>query len=113
MPIILYALMALGFLLVVTTDGPIFCIHKNKTKELSIAIGHIYKTESPEDYARIALKIENESSKGNDTKSVTLKEAFVTDPKYVRCQWVNVWNIIFHELAGVNVIYIYSNTLLR
>ncbi len=26
---------------------------------------------------------------------------------------MNIWNIIFHELAGINVIYLYSNTLLK
>lgn len=44
---------------------------------------------------------------------MTLKEAFWSDPEYVRCQWVNVGQIIFHELSGINVIYIYSNVLLN
>lgn len=58
------------------------------------------------------IKIELEANKNASVKSPTLKEAFVTDPRYVRCQWVNVWHMIFHELAGINVVYIYSNTLL-
>lgn len=84
-PILLYVILALGFMFVVTTDGPIYCLQKQKTEECAIAVQHIYNTESPEDIKLIINKIESESSKNNDTKSVTLKEAFVSDPKYVRC----------------------------
>ena len=45
------------------------------------------------------------------TSKVSLKQAF-TDPEFSRCSWVNVTNIIFHELTGINVIFLYSNTIL-
>jgi hypothetical protein len=62
----------------------------------------------------IAEEIERRSSSTNaSAKTVTLKEAFWSNPQYVRCQWVNVWQIIFHELSGINIIYIYSNILLK
>jgi hypothetical protein len=44
---------------------------------------------------------------------VTLKEAFISDPKYTKATWVNIWNIFFHEMTGINVILLYSNTILR
>ena len=44
---------------------------------------------------------------------VNLKEAFLTDENYVRASWVNIVNVIFHELAGINVILQYSNTILE
>lgn len=46
------------------------------------------------------------------TSKVTLKQAFISDPEYTRCSWINIINIIFHELTGINVIFLYSNTIL-
>ena len=43
---------------------------------------------------------------------MSLKNAFVKDERYVRASWVNIINIVFHELTGINVILIYSNTIL-
>jgi len=31
----------------------------------------------------------------------------------MRAAWVNIFNIVFHELAGINVILQYSNTILE
>ena len=35
-----------------------------------------------------------------------------TDENFKRASWVNVMNVIFHELAGYNVIMQYSNIIL-
>lgn len=35
-----------------------------------------------------------------------------TDENYMRASWVNVANMFFHEVAGINVILQYSNTIL-
>ena len=35
---------------------------------------------------------------------VNLREAFIKDENYVRASWINIANVIFHELAGINVI---------
>ena len=43
---------------------------------------------------------------------MSLKEALWTDEQYCRASWVNIINIIFHELAGINVIMLYSNIIL-
>ena len=45
--------------------------------------------------------------------SVTLKEAFLTDERYTRASWVNVVMIVFHELTGINVVLMYSSTILE
>ena len=39
----------------------------------------------------------------NSTK-VSLADAFLYDENFKRASWVNVINIVFHELAGINVI---------
>ena len=43
---------------------------------------------------------------------VSVNEALYSDENYVRATWVNLINVIFHELAGINVILQYSNTIL-
>lgn len=43
---------------------------------------------------------------------MTYSQAFL-DPEYRKATWVNVWNILFHELTGINVIFLYSNTILQ
>ena len=111
-PIFLYALMAVGFSLIVQTDGPLYCLQKRHFEKCKVAIANIYQTQSEAEVREIMVKLESEANRGSSVKPPTLMEAFVTDPRYVRCQWVNVWNMIFHELAGINVVYIYSNTLL-
>ena len=44
---------------------------------------------------------------------VDLREAFLKDENYMRASWINIANVIFHELAGINVILQYSNTILE
>jgi hypothetical protein len=55
----MYLILALGFIFVVTTDGPIYCLQKNKTEECAVAVSHIYLADTPEEIARITLKIES------------------------------------------------------
>jgi len=44
------------------------------------------------------------TSKMTNSTKVSLTEAFIKDENFVRAGWVNVINIIFHEVAGINVI---------
>ena len=44
---------------------------------------------------------------------MSLNDAFCADEKYTRASWINVTNITFHELTGINVILLYSNTILE
>ena len=39
-------------------------------------------------------------------------DALWNDENYCRATWVNLFNVIFHEVAGINVIMQYSNTIL-
>ena len=39
-------------------------------------------------------------------------DALWNDENYCRATWINLANVIFHELAGINVILQYSNTIL-
>ena len=43
---------------------------------------------------------------------VPVSDALCKDENYVRASWINIVNVIFHELAGINVILQYSNTIL-
>ena len=43
---------------------------------------------------------------------VSYREAFCSDERFARSSWVNVVNMINHELTGINVIMAYSNTIL-
>jgi hypothetical protein len=47
-----------------------------------------------------------------ETARVTVTEAIWTNKKYVKCSWINITNIIFHELTGINVVLIFSNVIL-
>jgi len=38
------------------------------------------------------------------SSKVSVKQALIKDENYVRASWVNLINMIFHELAGINVI---------
>ena len=44
---------------------------------------------------------------------MTYKDAFCADERYRRASWVNVIYIVFHELTGINIILMYSNTILK
>ena len=74
------------------------------------AVAKIYITESEQQVNEIVefyrAKIEKKTS------SITLKQAFVTDPKYTGASRVNFVHVMFHELTGINVINAYSNIIL-
>ena len=42
---------------------------------------------------------------------MTYSEAFCTDERFTRGSWVNIVNMINHELTGINVILAYSDTI--
>ena len=44
---------------------------------------------------------------------MTYSEAFCTDERFTRGSWVNIVNMINHELTGINVILAYSSTILE
>lgn len=50
------------------------------------------------------------SQQGKSSSGVTLWQA-LTDPEYRASTWINVGNCFFHEVAGINVINLYSNQI--
>lgn len=50
------------------------------------------------------------SQQGKSSSGVTLWEA-LTKPEWRQSTWVNVGNCFFHEVAGINVINLYSNQI--
>ena len=55
----------------------------------------------------------NSGACGVHAQKATLKEAFFTDERYKRASWVNIAGIIFHETTAINVILLYSTTILE
>ena len=57
------------------------------------------------------MEYENSAKLTGSTK-VSVSAALWYDENYCRATWVNIWNAWFHEVAGINVILQYSNTIL-
>ena len=55
----------------------------------------------------------NSGACGEAAQKATLKQAFVADERYRRASWINVFNMIFHELTAINIILSYSETILE
>jgi hypothetical protein len=83
---------------------------KNDEDKAADSIAKIYHTSTGEETEQISTYLKSTIQK--ETSRVTFCEAFCTNEKYRTCSWVNIANIIFHELVGINVIMIYSNTIL-
>lgn len=98
----------LGFLVIVRTDTPKFLMQTSKEKAEQ-AIKTTYICDSQNEVAEIVEFMSKNNQK--ETSTVTIKEVF-TDPEYSRGTWVNVFGVIFHELTGINVIFLYSHTIL-
>ena len=52
------------------------------------------------------------STSQKETSDVTYKEALCSE-KYMKATWIGVVLMIFHELAGSNLILIYSNQIFQ
>ena len=55
----------------------------------------------------------NSGACGGNAQKATLKQAFVTDERYRRASWINVIEMIFHELTAINIVFAYSTTILE
>ena len=111
-PLILNFLMAVLLFTVITIDSPkYYMVNGNKESSLK-AIKKIYRTEDDDAYAEEISDFIKSTIQTQSTK-VTLKAAFFTDERYRRASWVSLIYIIFHELTGINVIELYSNTILE
>jgi len=70
----------------------------------------IYGTKNDEETEIITRYLRSTISKM--TSKVPYSEAFCYGEKYRKASWLNVIHIVFHELTGINVIMLYSNTIL-
>ena len=111
-PLILYLWIIVSLTCIVRTDGPKFYIAQNDNDSAIKAIHRIYQTNGDDDIAQEILEFISSTIQKAST-SVSLKEAFITDERYTRSSWVNVVMIVFHELTGINVVLMYSSTILE
>ena len=94
----------MGFLFVIKSDGPSFYLGQKNYDGARDSFEKIYKTlGDTSHYERFVADFEK-SKKMQGSSKVSVKQAFIKDENYVRASWVNLMNIIFHELAGINVI---------
>jgi MFS family permease len=106
-PIACMGTSVLLMLTIVRSDSVKFLIVKNNQKQARIAIRKLYKQATSDAIAD--NYIENLRQKlGNDSSGLTLIDA-VANPTYRKATWVNIGYIMFHELTGINVIFIYSD----
>jgi len=71
------------------------------------AIKKYYKGAKTDELAMTYLKY-LASLQGDSSSGVTMWEA-LSDPEYRMATWVNVGICFWHEVAGINVINLYSN----
>ena len=111
-PLILYVASTLGFLTVIKLDGPSFYLSQGQYELAERSFGNINKTEGDrEPFENLRREYENSAKLAGSTK-VSLQDAFWYDENYRRATWINIANVIFHEVAGINIILQYSNTIL-
>jgi len=107
-PIVFFVIVIIGMLTIVRTDTPKFLLQKDleAAKESINVIYEIDEDNSEVEIDRILTFMRNFNQK--ETSTVTLKETFVS-PKYKKNTWINIFNVIFHELSGINIIFLFSN----
>ena len=112
-PLLLFSVQSLGFIFLCKYDGPAYYLSIRKRREAYLSFKYIYKTEDEDgtEFEAFCLEYEKSTKQTKSTK-ITLKEAFFTDETYVRASWINILDVIFHELVGINVIFQYSTTIL-
>jgi len=82
---------------------------QGKYEEAKIALARIYDTKTQD--IEIIFK-EIISSIQKETSSVPFCKA-VCGSIYAKGTWIVVVLIIFHELSGINIILLYSNTIFK
>ena len=92
-------------------DGPKFCLSQNNRDGAYLSYKSIYLTEKDIHFYKMCADFKK-SSKLTNATTVSGADAFCKDENFLRASWVNIGSVIFHELAGINVIAQYSNTIL-
>lgn len=99
----------LGLLLVVKEDSIQFLVQNERYEEARAHIMRVYSQVETESDAELFLQAILVRS-GKDSSGVTLGMA-LCDPQHRTATWINFTYIIFHELTGINVINMFSNTM--
>ena len=111
-PLPLYMLIAILLLTVIRDESPKFLLTQRKREECLKVVQKIYHTDGDRAKANEIADFVQSTIQKQSTK-VTYKEAFCSDERFTRGSWVNVINMMNHELTGFNVILAYSNTILE
>ena len=112
LPFIWFILQELLFLFCVKRDGPSFLLSKGDYEGARESYESIYLTEGDNSHFENFVANFNNSMKLQGSSKVSMGAALCRDENYMRASWVNIINIAFHELAGINVILQYSNVIL-
>ena len=112
-PMVWFFLQTLSFLFYIKMDGPAFLLSKHDMEGARASFESIYQTNGDDSHFEKFVDEINKSKKLAGSTKVSLGDALCKDENYMRAAWVNIINIIFHELAGINVILQYSNTILE
>ena len=98
-------------MLFVTEDTIKFCILEKKNDEAKAHIRKMYKYATSDAEAEKYLEV-LAGSIGNNSSDLTLCDG-VSNPRYRIATWINISYMIFHEMTGINVINMYSNTMFK
>ena len=100
MPILFFVLTTIGLFTIIRHDSPRFYLYSSdKWIQAKKAIHKMYITNGSD---RTAGKIGKALKKTStaETNKVTLKQAFISEPKYVRASWISVMTMTFCLLDG-------------
>ena len=111
MPTLFCVLGLIGLLAFIRHDSPAFYLYSSdKDNQAKRAIHQMYNIEGSDLKAKqIAAVIK--SNQTTATNTVTLKEAFFTDEKYMRASWVSVLTLAFLVFNGYIPTAGYANNL--
>ena len=107
-PIALFIVMGVLLLTVVTTDSPKYYLVNDRKEDCLRAINKIYLPGQAEEVCAFV-----QSTIQTSSTSVKLSDALWYNERYKRASWVSICYIVFHEMTGINVIMMYSNTILE
>lgn len=108
MPIIIASLSMFGMIVYVQYDSPKFLINTKKYKDAHKMIDKIYHFE--EDRETIFKYIGQTSQK--ETSKISYYDALF-HKDYRVGTWITIVLVIFHELTGINAIFLYSNNIFK
>lgn len=111
-PALLFTIQITGFLTYVTMDGPTYYLTQEKQWLAQESFDKIYRTDGDTSHFEIVVYEFKKSRELSGATKTTLKEAFFTNENYLRASWIGIFIVVTHELAGINVILQYSNTIL-